>query len=465
MFTTKYSLRNCEVGVVHIGYGAFHRSHQAVYIDDLMELTGDTQWGIAAVNLRASESRAFAESSKLNEGYLLKTIAPNGDLNFRTVRSHKSFVDAVLEPDTAYKLLALPNVTVVTITVTESGYYFKNDWSLDINNPVIGAGLANRQSETIYDFLEKSLAHRASTLDEPITILCCDNIRNNGLVLQNALIAYLEFKNLTNVANWVRKNVTFPCSMVDRITPRSTPELKNEIYQVFPKYAGHPVHAETFLQWVIEDNFASGMPDLKRVGVQIVANVEPYEEAKIRILNGGHTGLAYLGALAGYVTFDQAISDSKLRDYFDKWELNEVLPGLDKNIPFDTKNYLQNIILRFGNAGISDQLERICMDGYSKMSIYIRPTLEACLEKGIFPEAGFDCVASWIIYARRYQSGHCKVVYHEPFWEKLEPMLVKGKELEIASDEYLWGDLPRRFENFCQSLIDAIERMDQRWRV
>ena len=460
---SKYFRKSCEIGIVHLGYGAFHRAHQAVYLDQLMEATNDRRWGIAAVNLRSSDSKAFLAASKAKDGYLVKTIAPNGEQNFRLVRPHLKFVDATLKSNEAYALLALPTVSMVTITVTESGYSFKNDWSLNLEDPTIASGILGNRSETVYEFLAEALALRARTIDMPITVLCCDNIRNNGKILQNALLAYLKAKSLLGLVDWVQKNVTFPCSMADRITPRSTPTLQKQISLLFPEFSTAPVHAETFLQWVLEDNFASRMPDLSKVGVQIVSNVEPYEEAKIRILNGGHTGLAYLGALAGYLTFDQAMSDPNLRKHFDTWEENEVLPGLDQDLPFDARNYFYKISQRFENKGISDQLERICMDGYSKMAIYIRPTIEACLDKDIFPEAGFNCIASWVVYARRYQSGACRIPYREPFWDKLKPIIVIGKENELAFNRELWGDLPQRFSNFAPSLVGAIKEMDKKW--
>ncbi len=460
---TSYPQRSCEIGIVHLGYGAFHRAHQAVYFDNLMDITGDTRWGIAAVNLRSVDSEPFSKASELRDGYLLKTIEPNGNHNFCLVRSHIKFVDAAIDVNAAHQLFALPSVTIVTITVTESGYFFNNNWRLNLNEPEIQAGLSGKKSETIYNFLAGALGFRAWRLNEPISILCCDNVRNNGRLLETAFLDYLEAKNLPDLLDWVRKNVSFPSSMVDRITPRSTLELKLQALKLFPEYSAAPIHSENFLQWVLEDNFASTSPDLSKVGVQIVSEVAPYEEAKIRILNGGHTGLAYLGALAGHLTFDQAMLDSNLRQHFDAWEENEVLPGLDAGIPFDTMDYLHKISKRFENKGISDQLERICMDGYSKMAIYIRPTLEACLRKGIFPKVGFDCVASWVIYARRFKSGNCKITYHEPFWKKLEPIISPGEELKLAMDSQLWGDLPERYSSFAPGLVDAIEQMEKKW--
>ncbi|MEX0310161.1 MAG: mannitol dehydrogenase family protein, partial [Tateyamaria sp.] len=214
-FKTGYDRAACDVGIVHIGYGAFHRAHQAVYLDDYMQVSGDLRWGIAAVNLRAVESDSFA-AAQGKDGYLLKSIAPDGTIEFRTVRSHLEFVDAAQDLDAALALFARPSVTVASMTVTESGYSFNDDWSLDLTAPPIAAELAGAPPQTIYGFLARALAERARLLNAPITLLCCDNIRSNGKVLENALLAYLEAAGLTDLAHWVRANVSFPCAMVDR---------------------------------------------------------------------------------------------------------------------------------------------------------------------------------------------------------------------------------------------------------
>ena len=465
LYQTDYARDECAIGCVHIGYGAFHRAHQALYIDDYMQASGDLRWGIAAVNLRSSESDAFDKATAADEGYVVKTIAPANRVSHRLVRSHVKFVDAAKQADEAYNLFSLPSVHMASMTVTESGYYFDPNWQLDLSAEPVAADLSGASSQTIYAFLSEALGRRAKQLDKPMTIFCCDNIRSNGDILADALLAYIEAQQNHQLADWVRKNVAFPCSMVDRITPRTTSDLESEIAASFPEFAHAPVHAEDFSQWVIEENFAADLPDLAQIGVQIVPDVEPYEEAKIRILNGGHSGLAYLGALAGHQTFDQAMRDPALRAHFDRWEQHEVLQGLDEHIPFNTSDYLHKIAGRFENRGIADHLERICMDGYSKMAIYIRPTLEACLQKGILPEAGFDCVASWIVSARHFQNGSVNFPYHEPHWDKLVSMIEPGKEAEIASDPQIWGDLPERFEHFVPGLVAAIQRMDQKWQA
>ncbi|MEJ6404714.1 mannitol dehydrogenase family protein [Yoonia sp. 2307UL14-13] len=462
--STTYDRTQCDIGIVHIGFGAFHRAHQAVYIDDYMQATGDLRWGIAAVNLRASESAAFRQAAMGRDGYLLKAISPDGEAEFRSVRSHVAFFDAAQDMNGALDLFTRASVKAATITVTESGYAFTDDWRLDLAAPAIATEIDGGPVKTIYGYLTQGLAWRAAQLDTPISLMCCDNIRSNGKVLKGALLSYMTALGKADLADWTRKNVSFPCSMVDRITPRSTPALRAEVDAIWPGEGAAAIHAEDFLQWVLEDEFAADMPDLGRAGVQIVKDVLPYEEAKIRILNGGHTGLAYLGALAGHVTFDAAMRDAAPRKHFETWERDEVLPGLGDDIPFDTSAYLDEIARRFENPGIADQLERICMDGYSKMGIFIRPTLEACLSKGITPRAGYDCAASWVVYARKVQANTTTIPYHDPFWDTLVPMLAKGQETDIAQDSSLWGDLPQRFDTFVPDLVAAIHRMEDQWQ-
>ena len=463
-FKTSYDRSACKIGVIHIGYGAFHRAHQAVYIDDYMQTTGDLRWGIAAVNLRPSESESFEEAAKARDGYLLKTIAPDGTLEFRTVRSHLAHVDAAVDIEAALGLFAQPDVSIASLTVTESGYAFDDHWDLNLTDPAVAADLADGSHHTIYGFLAAGLKRRRETIGAPLTIMCCDNIRKNGQVLRKALMSFLHASGQQDLCAWVEKFATFPSSMVDRITPRSTPDLRAEVSGLFPMLSATAIHAEDVTQWVLEDHFANDVPDLTQAGVQVVQDVEPYEEAKIRILNGGHTGLTYLGALAGHQTFDQAMHDPALRAHFDAWETSEVLVGLGQTSPFDTSAYLAKVSSRFENSGIADQLERICMDGYSKMAIYIRPTIRALLERGITPAHGYNCIASWIVYARKSRNPTFPVPYHEPLWDKLEPMLDVGQESRIANDAQLWGDIPQRFASFVPDLVSAIKEMEAKWQ-
>ena len=463
IFATDYDRAACQTGIVHVGYGAFHRAHQAVYIDDYMQHTGDLSWGIAAVNLRPSESTAFAAAQQGDDGYLLKYTGTTTPTAYRLVRPHVQFADWSKQTAEAEGLIALESVHAVTITVTESGYYLDEAGQLNLDDPVISAEVSGGPPQSVYGYLAAGLDRRFAADGGPVTIMCCDNIRGNGHMLEASLRAYLLAVGKDDLAAWVTAKVTFPCSMVDRITPRPTDELQAEITGLFPEFGDSPIHSEDYIQWVLEDRFAGRMADLTKVGVEVVADVDPYEEAKIRILNGGHTGLAYLGVLAGHDTFDEAIRDPQLRSHFDKLEGEEILPGLQLALPFDKDVYCGRIAERFANHAIADALERICMDGFSKFPIFVRPTLEGCLAQGISPRHCYASIASWYVFARRHARDQGRVAYHEPNWHLLSPMLEDGAEHEFATSVILWGDLPSTYADFAPGIISAIEEIDNRW--
>ena len=211
LYKTNYDLANCKTGIVHLGYGAFHRAHQSVYIDDYMEKTGDLNWAITAINLRSSDSGTFAKAAGAKSNYVLKEIDTNGTLTYRLVRSHAEYIDATTSRARAIEKICEEQVKVISATVTESGYYFKNDWSLNLSARPIAAGLRGEQVETIYDFLAAALQARSLSDAGPVSVLCCDNIRDNGHVLKNALIAYLAAQRNDRLVSWIQENVTFPC--------------------------------------------------------------------------------------------------------------------------------------------------------------------------------------------------------------------------------------------------------------
>lgn len=462
---TGYDRSTCQVGVVHLGFGAFHRAHQAVYIDDYMETSGDLRWGIAAVNLRESEATHFkaAETDiNNNDGYYLKTYSANGAVNLRRVRSHVQFSDWSVDKTASEGLLALPTVHMVTITVTESGYYTDPNGDLNLTDPTIKAEVSGDSSVSVYAYLREALAKRVASTNQPLTIACCDNIRQNGKMLRNNLLAYLNACNQADLANWVENNVAFPCSMVDRITPRSPAALSDEISSLVGKPVTSPIMAEDFTQWVLQSEAKADMPDLAKVGVTVTADVDPYEETKIRVLNGGHTALTYLAALENIETFDAAMRVPHLLEHFQKFENEEVLPALSMDLPFSKSDYLQDIIQRFGNVAIGDTVARICADGMAKFPIFIRPTLEGCLNQGIMPTYAIRSIASWYVFALHVDAGKISFDYLEPRWKDLKAML--GTDAFIT-DRQLWGDLPVTYPEFADTLRREINDMELKWPV
>jgi len=417
---TNYNRSTCQVGVVHLGFGAFHRSHQAVYIDDYMDKSGDLRWGIAAVNLRASEAAHFKtteEDIERHDGYYLKSYSADGQVELRQVRSHVRFADWSLAKAQTEALLSLPSVQVVTITVTESGYYTDPNGQLNLNDATIKAEVSGDIVESVYGYLRVALAQRIAATGAPITIACCDNIRQNGKMLQNNLLSYLKACNDHELANWVETNAAFPCSMVDRITPRSPDELGDEFTSLVGKPVTSPVMAEDFSQWVLQDQASTDMPDLAQVG---------------------------------------------LLEHFQNFENKEVLPALTLSLPFSKTDYLEKIIQRFGNAAIGDTVARICADGMVKFPIFIRPTLESCLKQGIMPTHSIRSIASWYVFALHVDAGNIGFKYVEPNWNELKTML--GTDLFITNPQ-LWGELPLTYPEFAETLRSEIVLMESKWPV
>lgn len=410
-----YNKSECHTGVVHIGYGNFHRAHQAMYIDDYMEKTGDLRWGIVAVNLR---NEGFREI----DDYIVKTPSMH-----KMVRSHLDYIDWTKNRTIAKHLLTLPSVHLITITVTESGY---------------------TPGSPLFEYLACGLRNRKT----PVTIMSCDNIRQNGIVLETQFLAYLYQTNQYELALWIRENVKFPSCMVDRITPRTTEALRRAVDAIYPGYGKTAVQTEEYSQWVIEDKFASDFPDLTRVGAVITKDIEPYEETKIRILNGGHTSLAYMGVLSGYRTFDQVMNDPSHRDHFRNLQKYEIAPSIDIDVPFDIYDYIDTVEERISSETNVDDLDRICMDGFTKFHTFIVPSLRKCLEQGKRPIHLYKSITAWYIYSKKFARGCTKIRYNEPNWILLEPLLRDGAVETFVQSERLWGDIPKKFITFTRDL-------------
>jgi mannitol-1-phosphate/altronate dehydrogenase len=460
VFATNYDRSACQIGVVHLGFGAFHRAHQAVYIDDYMETSGDLRWGIAAVNLRGAEAGHF-ETAKADverhDGYYLKSFSSGGEVALRRVRAHVHFVDWSAAKAEAEALLSENTVHLVTITVTESGYYTDPNGNLNEADATIAAEISGGKPQSVYGYLRVALASRVANGGAPLTIACCDNIRQNGKMLNRNLLAYLTACGDLDLATWVGANVAFPCSMVDRITPRSPAELGPELTALVGKDVTSPIMAEDFIQWVLQDKSAGPMPDLAKAGVTVTPDVDPYEETKIRVLNGGHTALTYLAALEGVETFDAAMRVPHLNAHFQNFETKEVLPAITIDLPFSKEDYLADIARRFSNRAIGDTIARICADGMVKFPIFIRPTLAGCFEQGIVPVFAIRSIASWYVFARHVAAGKIPFDYVEPSWEELKALL--GTDAFLTNRQ-LWSDLPETYPEFAKTLRHEITELE-----
>jgi mannitol-1-phosphate/altronate dehydrogenase len=359
-------------------------------------------------------------------------------------------------------LLAQPSVHLVTITVTESGYYTDPNGNLNHTDPTIKAEISGGEVESVYGYLSAALAARKESIGAPLTIACCDNIRQNGKMLRRNLLDYLTACGEAELAKWVTENVAFPCSMVDRITPRSPASLSEEFTALIGAPVTSPIMAEDFIQWVLEDTDTSAMPDLAKAGVTVTADVDPYEETKIRVLNGGHTALAYFAALEGLETFDAAMRVPHLLEHFQNFETKEVLPAITIDLPFSKNDYVDAIARRFGNIAIGDTVARICADGMAKFPIFIRPTLEGCLQQGIVPIYAIRSIASWYVFCCHVAAGKVSFDYVEPSWEDLKAML--GSDAFVTNRQ-LWDELPETYPEFAETLRREIVELEAKWPV
>jgi len=465
LLSSKYDRTACTAGIVHVGPGAFHRAHQAYYVDAMMEKTGDLSWGIAAVNLRAVDRDYLNSLKQSTDGYVLKSVKGSGEAEFRLVRSILSYSDWSEDAEGAENLLALPSIKMVTMTVTESGYYFNENNRLNHLDSLIKSEIEDNRKLSVYAYLRAGLKRRSAANVGPLSILCCDNLRSNGKILKQNFYDYLKAFNDLELIEWLEKNASFPSSMVDRITPKPGSGTRDQVSQLFDRPNDPSVLSEDFVQWVIEDNFVATRPPLEKVGVQIVESVEPYEETKIRVLNGGHTCLSYLGVLRGYKTFDQTINDPILLKHFLAYENNEVLPVLPQDLPFDRYEYLEIITSRFKNSYVADALPRICMDGVSKFSIYILPTVVGCFENGIVPNHAIISIASWYVFAKRIYDSVLSFDYIEPNMQILEPLLKDGRKSDFTEAKSLWGNLPQNFPEFSTVLSREIDILNDEYSL
>ena len=445
-----FSRKNCKKGIIHIGVGNFHRAHQAYYINEYLNNFNDLNWGIIGVNLRKNESKNLLYLKKRKGKYVLKTFSTSGEKKYNEIHSIIDLYDWSKNEKEAENIFANANIEIVTMTVTESGYYISENNKLNSNLPIVQNNIKGKEKTIIYSYLHNALNLRKNSCNKPITLLCCDNIRENGIMLKQTLCSYIKACGDISLLKWIESKVSFPSCVVDRITPRSPENLAYEIKTKFNINEKCSVIAEPFIQWVIEDNFIGKRPALEKVGVQFVKNVFPYEEAKIRILNGGHVALSYYAVLKGYRTYDQAINDKILQEYFFNFEKNEVIPSLGKNIPFDLDEYMMIIFERFKNINIADKLERITMDGVSKFPIWIFPTIKNCFEKNIIPTNAINSIASWYVFMKKINNKELDFEYIEPQWVWIKQFLNNNKKM-ILSKTMNYGEIyQKNFQNLLQ---------------
>lgn len=341
------------IGIVHLGIGAFHRAHQAVYTDSAME-AGERDWAIAGVSLR---SATVAGQMAPQDGLFSLAIKSPAAVSYRVIGSVQEVLVARERPAAVHALLAAAGTRIVTLTVTEKGYCRSADDRLD-------ASLA--ASDTIYGHLAAGLALRRDAGLPGVSVLSCDNLPGNGPMLRRLLGEFLE-RHDPSLTEWVMTRCAFPSSMVDRIVPAtSEDDLRRARAALGVRDEAH-VSAEPFTQWVVEDRFAGPRPRWEDHGVELVSDVRPYEDAKLRMLNGAHSALAYAGLMHGYRFVHEAIADVRLRAMVERLMLDEAAPTVARGPNQDLERYADDLLRRFANGALGHRLEQIAMDGSQKI--------------------------------------------------------------------------------------------------
>ncbi|MCB2258073.1 fructuronate reductase [Escherichia albertii] len=390
-----------ESRIVHLGCGAFHRAHQALYTHHLLEST-DSDWGICEVNLMPGNDRVLIENLKKQQ--LLYTVAEKGaeSTELKIIGSMKEALHPEIDGcEGILNAMARPQTAIVSLTVTEKGYCADAaSGQLDLNNPLIKHDLENPTTpKSAIGYIVEALRLRREKGLKAFTVMSCDNVRENGHVAKVAVLGLAQARD-PQLAAWIEENVTFPCTMVDRIVPAATPETLQEIADQLGVYDPCAIACEPFRQWVIEDNFVNGRPDWDKVGAQFVADVVPFEMMKLRMLNGSHSFLAYLGYLGGYETIADTMTNEDYRKAAFALMMQEQAPTLSMPEGTDLNAYATLLIERFSNPSLRHRTWQIAMDGSQKLPQRLLDPVRLHLKNGGSWRHLALGVAGWMRYTQ-----------------------------------------------------------------
>ncbi|KCZ93373.1 mannitol dehydrogenase family protein [Hyphomonas johnsonii] len=382
-------------GIVHLGVGAFHKAHQAVYTDTAMALSGGN-WRIDGVSLRSPAAR---DALVPQDGLYTVCQLQDGQQDMRIVGALRDVHVAPENPERVIALLARPSIHIVTTTITEKGYCLTpGTGTLDLAHPDISADLSNPAVPVSAIGYVGAAITRRHAVNAPVTIVSCDNLSGNGRKFQDAVLQYLELTAPTSVS-WCQANVRFPCTMVDRIVPGATLDLRQRVAGALGVDDEACVAAEPFSQWVIEDIASGPLPDWAGAGAVFSREVERYELMKLRLLNAAHSAIAYLGVIGGVAHVSDAMANPGFRSMIRHMMVAEIAPILRSPKGFDVQRYIDALIDRFSNAALLHRTEQIAMDGSQKLPQRILPTLRERASQGLESPALALAVAGWIRFA------------------------------------------------------------------
>jgi mannitol 2-dehydrogenase len=387
-------------GVVHIGVGGFHRAHQAMYHDQLMNQGAGPGWGICGVGVMAAD-RMMKQVLEAQDGlYTLVIKHSDGTYEPRVIGSIVEYLFAPEDPEAVIEKMAAPQTRIVSLTVTEGGYNINDaTGEFDLTNLDVRHDLAaDAVPRTTFGLVTEALRRRRKQGLTPFTVMSCDNLPGNGELTRRVFTTFARLREL-ELGDWVEHEVRFPNSMVDRITPVTTDADRAEIRDRFGLDDQWPVVCEPFTQWVLEDTFTDGRPPYEQVGVQLVDQVEPYELMKLRLLNASHQAMAYFGYLAGYRLVHEAAQDPLFRSFLLGYMDHEATPTLPPVPGVDLSLYKHTLIERFSNPQVRDTIARLCAQSSDRIPKWLLPVVRQQLATGGEVRRSAAVVASWARYA------------------------------------------------------------------
>jgi len=432
--------------ILHLGLGSFHRAHQAVYLNHLIA-QGDTGWVLAGGNLRGDMLDTIAALQKQGGAYTLETVTPAGERHYERIEAIRQVIP--YEPSLAglIEVGAEANTRIISFTVTEAGYYLDAHNKLETRYADLASDLAGTTRRTIYGALAAILDERRRRGGGPVTLLNCDNLRSNGERFMHGFRDFLTLRGDPALLAWVDASTSAPNDMVDRITPRPSPDVALRVKAATGFDDGAPVMGERFIQWVIEDHFIAGRPAWEKVGAEMVASVLPFEEAKIRILNSSHSCFAWAGTLIGLKYIHDGVAHPAIRQMAFDYVSDDVIPSLEAGTdpyPLDLAAYRDVVLDRFSNPHIQDTNQRVAADGFAKIPGFLWPTFRECLARGAsiastakLPALFFEFLGRWhrgeLPYD--YQDQGMDVASAHAIFESADPLGAFGR------DPILWGPL------------------------
>jgi mannitol 2-dehydrogenase len=395
-----YDRERLRTGIVHFGVGGFHRAHEAMYLDRLMTDGKALDWAICGVGVMPADRRMQQVLDAQDGLYTLVVKAPDGALEPRVIGSIREYLFAPDDPEAVVEKMADPAVRIVSLTVTEGGYNINAvTGEFVTDNPDVQHDLRpGAAPTTTFGLITAALARRRERGVPPFTIMSCDNIQGNGHAARRSFVAFATLLD-PELGRYVRDSVAFPNSMVDRITPVTTDEDRDEVGKRFGVDDGWPVVCEPFTQWALEDAFPAGRPPFEDAGVQVVADVEPYELMKLRLLNASHQALCYFGYLAGYRLVHDVAQDALFADFLLSYMDGEATPTLAPVPGIDLTAYKHQLVERFSNAQVKDTVARLCAESSDRIPKWLLPVIRHNLDSGGEILRSTAVVASWARYA------------------------------------------------------------------